>query len=89
MIEGGVESSVHAAMLLLIAISNAMHNGNKLLQCFQPSHFCYTFYSNYGRFAWFMTPYSADLLHGTITPNTACTFDVRHLLQLKTHSSLE
>ena len=23
-------------------------------------HFCYTFYSNYGRFVWFMTPYSAD-----------------------------
>ena len=24
-------------------------------------HLCYTFYSNYGRSAWFMTPYSADL----------------------------
>ena len=24
-------------------------------------HFSYTFYSNCGRFAWFMPPYSADL----------------------------
>ena len=31
-IKGGVERSVHATISLLVAISNAMHNGNKLLQ---------------------------------------------------------
>ena len=28
----GVESSVHAAISLWVAVSNAMHNGDKLLQ---------------------------------------------------------
>ena len=36
--------------------------------------FCYTFYSNYGRFAWFITSYSANLPEITqdYTSNTAC-----------------
>ena len=32
MIKGGVESSVHADISLLVAIFNAMNNGDKLLQ---------------------------------------------------------
>ena len=40
---------------VLIAVYNR-YSASSLVR-----HFCYSFYSNYGRFAWFMTHYSADL----------------------------
>ena len=47
-----------ARSLLLSCYFSTCHQ----VQCFQPSlSLMLHFYSNYGRFAWFMTPYSADL----------------------------